>query len=233
VLPEIARLAVARSHGSLIRASAAEFAGQLIAKIIGAGAAGPPGGAGGAGGAGPAVIAPAVINALIGAAADPEPMVRIAAVRSLAGVNDPRVVAALAAHLSDDVRLVRVGAAEGLMAHGIVEIPGARGEALARAQNEWEESLRTFNDVAADHTTLGWLDAARGRIDSAVRELRVAIALDPADARPHIYLGVVAARQGRYDEALRHFNAAKALAPDNPNVKRLIEEASRRATKGH
>ncbi|HEX7140138.1 MAG TPA: multiheme c-type cytochrome, partial [Vicinamibacterales bacterium] len=32
VLPEIVKLAVDRSHGSLIRASAAEFAGQLIAK---------------------------------------------------------------------------------------------------------------------------------------------------------------------------------------------------------
>ena len=36
VLPEIARLAADRSHGSLIRASAAEFSGRLIAKARGA-----------------------------------------------------------------------------------------------------------------------------------------------------------------------------------------------------
>src|SRR5438445_4412840 len=84
-LADVERLAVDRSHGAPIRASAAEFVGQLLSVR-------PP--------ALPAVPAfpasPALVNALIGAAADPEPIVRIAAVRALAHVDDPRVPPVLA-----------------------------------------------------------------------------------------------------------------------------------------
>src|SRR5207249_2163618 len=147
-LPDVARLAIDRSHGAPIRASAAEFVGQLLPR----------------GPASPALPAlPAIVNALIGAAADPEPIVRIAAVRALAHVDDPRVAPVLAAHLADAARLVRTGAAEGLLNRGVASLEGTQGQALARAQDEWAESLRTFNDVASDHATLGWLEAARGR----------------------------------------------------------------------
>jgi tetratricopeptide (TPR) repeat protein len=180
---------------------------------------------------GPPEIPPAVVNALIGAAADPEPMVRIAAVRALGTAADSRALAAVSAHLTDDSRLVRVSAAEALMAAGVSHLDGGRGAALANAQEEWAQSLRTFNDVAGDQTTLGWLDSARGRTADARRELNIAIGLDPAAARPHVYLGVIAAREGRFDEALQHFTAAKARDPKYPNLSRLIDEASKRAPK--
>jgi tetratricopeptide (TPR) repeat protein len=218
VLPDVARTAVDRSHGPLIRASAAEFAEQLIARSDGSGASAER-------------VAPAVINALIGAAADPEPVVRIKALRALGLISDARVPAALSAHLNDDVRLVRVAVAEALMARGITHLDGANGAALARAQEEWAESLRTFNDIAADQTTLGWLDAARGRADQAVKELQGAVALDPTDARPHVYLGVIAARDGRFDEALQEFRVAKRLSPSYHNLDRLIDEAAKRGSK--
>ena len=234
VLPEVARLAVDRSHGTLIRASAAEFAGQLISKSrVGADQR-----------VGPRAdtqvrpYSAEVVNALIGAAADREPAVRITAVRALSFIpiaptgGDSRVASVIAAHLTDSSRLVRVSAAESLMTFGITHLDGARGQALARAQDEWAESLRTFNDVAADHTALGWLEAARGRSEEAAKELRVAIALDPRDARPHVYLGVLAARAGRYDEALQHFKAAKTIDPAYQNLDRLIEESSKRTSKG-
>jgi hypothetical protein len=214
VLPDVVRLTIDRSHGALIRASAAEFAGQLIAKSPRA-----------------EPLSSAMTNALIGAAADPEAMVRAAAVGALSQLSasgEPRVPSVLAAHLADRSRVVRVSAAEGLLGLGIATLDGAAGVALAHAQDEWAESLRTFNDDAADHTTLGWLEDARGRTGTAVRELNTAIRLDPSSARPHIYLGVVAARAGRYDEALQQFKRAKALAPTYPNVDRLIEEAQKR-----
>ena len=94
------------------------------------------------------------------------------------------------------------------------------------------ESLRTFNDVASDHTTLGWLEAARGGGEEAAKELRIAIDLDPRDARPHVYLGILAARAGRYDEALQHFKTAKTIAPGYQNLDRLIEESTKRSSKG-
>jgi tetratricopeptide (TPR) repeat protein len=180
--------------------------------------------------------APDAVNALIGAAADREPSVRITAVRALSQIapdKDARVVPVIAAHLTDSSRLVRVGAAEALTTLGITRLEGPRGEALGRAQDEWAESLRTFNDVAADHTALGWLEASRGRPEQGIKELQIAIALDPADARPHVYLGIVAARAGDYTQALQHFRTAKKLSPTYQNLDRLIEEAARRSSKGH
>jgi len=155
-------------------------------------------------------------------------MVRITAVRALGFVDDQRTTAVLAAHLTDAARLVRVSAAEALFDRGISRLDGAVGAALATAQDEWSESLRTFNDVAADHTTLGRLYAALGRQEDAARELNTAVRLDPSDARPHVQLGVLSARAGRYDDALRHFTIAKSLAPGYPNIEQLIEEVQKR-----
>src|SRR5206468_9569816 len=171
-------------------------------------------------------VTPTVTNALIGAAADPDPMVRITALRSLGLIVDPRIPSVLAAHLKDEVRLVRVSAAEALTAHGVTQLPGSAGDVLTRALDEWAESLRAFNDVAADHTTLGWLEAMRGRRREAENALRTAIALDPSDARPHVYLGVLAARDGRFDQAVQYFKAAKAISPRYQNLDRLLAEAS-------
>jgi hypothetical protein len=233
VLGDVVRLAVDRSRGALIRASAAEFAGQLLAR-----------GATGSRGAEPATtpadgpgldpvepVAPvnaAVANALIGAAADPEPVVRTMAVRALALTRDPRVGPVLAAHLTDEARLVRVSAVEGLTGLGITRLDGPAGDALARAQDDWATSLATFNDIAGDHTTLGWLLAARGRAEDAEKELSTAIALDAGDPRPHVYLGILAARAGSYDEALRQFKIAKTIAPSYKNLDLLILEAQKR-----
>jgi predicted CXXCH cytochrome family protein len=225
VLSDIAKLAVDRSHGSLIRASAAEFAGQLIAKAGGAGA-------GRAGGAPPQVEkswpSPDVVNALIGAAADPEAIVRIAAVRTLGQLREPRLVPVLAARLADSARVVRVSAAESLFNMGVVQLDGIPGTVLAHVQDEWADSLRTFNDDAADHVALGWLEASRGRTVEGERELRTATRLDSGNAQAHVFLGVLAARAGRFDEALQRFRTAKAAFPAYPNIDRLIDEAQKR-----
>jgi tetratricopeptide (TPR) repeat protein len=172
------------------------------------------------------------MNALIGAAADPEAIVRITAVRALGLIRDPRIPAVLAAHLTDEARLVRVSAAQALTAQGVTQLNGAAGEALVRAFDEWAESLRTFNDVAADQTTLGWLESIRGRREQAEKALKTAIRLDPKEAAAHVYLGVLAAQDGRFDQAIQHFKDAKAIAPGYQNLDRLLEEASRRASKG-
>ena len=101
---------------------------------------------------------------------------------------------------------------------------------MARAQDEWADSLRTFTDVAGDHATLGRLEAVRGRTEQATAELRTAIDLDPRDARPHVYLGILAAEAGRYEEAIKHFKNAKTLALDYQNLDRPIEAAQKRLT---
>jgi len=236
-LPAVARLAVDRSHGALIRASAAELAGRLIASASAAAAGDPervpPNGRATPDGPAPPGVGSTIVNSLIGAASDPEPMVRVTAVRALPMVLETPALAVLAARLTDEARLVRVSAAEALLSRGISQLEGPAGRALARAQDEWEESLRTFPDQAGDHTSLGRLLTARGRADEAAKALNEAVVLDPKDPRPHVYLGVLAARTGHYDEALREFKTARTLASvsqqfDRLTLDRLIEAAEKR-----
>lgn len=221
VLPEVTKLIVDRSRGALIRASAAEFAGRLIGSIRGSQGAQDSQGSGSS-------IDVAIVNALIGGASDSEPMVRITAVRSLGLLDDLRIVPVLFAKLVDPARVVRVRAAEALLNMSVTTAEGAPGQALAAAQDEWLASLRSFDDVSYNHLTLSRLFVARGNTEEAVRELNVAIRLDPSDARPHVSLGVLAARAGRFAAAVQQFKTAKALAPSYPNIDRLIEEAAKR-----
>ena len=196
-----------------MRASAAEFAGQLMSH---SGAA--------------ATESPAVVNALIGAASDPEPLVRVMAVRALAVVKDPRAIPVIGAHLTDDARLVRVAAAAALMSRNVIKLDGAASAVLARAQGEWADSLRTFNDDSPDQATLGWLESSLGDTAQAITDLRSAVTIDPRNPTPYVYLGVLAARAGRFDEALQQFKKAKTIAPSYQNLDRLIAEAQKRAT---
>lgn len=242
VLANLARVAVDRSLGFVLRASAADYIGRLAAadRYVPAGAgqsqtafvaglsrAGSPVGL--SSGSAPPRLAPGIINAVIGAAADPEPAVRAAAVRALGLVGDPaRVAAPVTARLVDPARVVRARAAEVLLGLGIVELPGAAGEALRRAQAEYRLSLESFPDVAANHAALGKLEGELGRPADARRALDTAIRLDSSFAYPWVLKGVFAAREARYDEAVDSFRRARAIEPAYPNIDAMIAEAEKR-----
>jgi predicted Zn-dependent protease len=170
-----------------------------------------------------------VLNALRGAAADPEATVRAMAVRALGASGDPTVAPSLTARLVDTSRIVRVAAAEALLRLEVVALPGAAGVALARAQDEYAASLRVFGDNAGDHVALGWLEMQRNRGNEARAAFEHALALDPGLLQPRVFLGVLAAREGRYADAIREWEAVKARSPSWPNINRLIEEARKRA----
>lgn len=244
-LPELARLAVDRSQGLLVRAGAAEYIARLISESQSegaprsgsmqtqtsfAGGAGGAGRAGGAGGARPAAsVTPAIVNALIGAADDPEPVVRAEALKALGTTGDrERALAPVAARLVDASRVVRARAAEVLVAFGIVQLPGPAGEALRKAQEEYILSLDTFPDVASNHAAKGWLEAERGNTVSALDALTKATSVEPNYAFPWVVKGVLAARQGRFAEAAEMWKKARSIEPSYPNIDQLISEAEKR-----
>jgi predicted CXXCH cytochrome family protein len=161
-IPGLTRIAFARgslAQGAALRASAAAFIGRLSAQVS---------------------DTTASVNALIGAAADPEPMVRVAAVRALGALGNAKAMSALAARLVDSSRVVRVSAAEALLHIGVARLEGAAGLALERAQDEYAQSLAAFPDAASRHLLLGWLRASQGRAVEASAEWRVARELDPS-----------------------------------------------------
>jgi predicted CXXCH cytochrome family protein len=251
VVPRLASLAVDRSHSAFIRASAADYlSGFLIQSTDGALAASAapvqsqtsfagPGASSALSAPGPpgavplsqraVEITPAIVNALIGAASDPEAIVRAAAVRGLGAVNDQqRVLSPITARLVDMARVVRARAAEALLAAGISHLPGAAGAALARAQDEYAASLRSFPDVAANHAAVAWLEAQRGRLPEAVAAADDALRVEPRFARPWVIKGVILAREGKYAQAVDAWKKARTLEPGYPNIEKLIAEAEKR-----
>ena len=242
-LPALASLAVDRSRGMLVRASAAEFIGVVLtAGAQGELSRGGPSqtstdGSPSASRAVPDAAAGEVspelrtrlTNALVGAANDPEPTVRAVALRSLGVVSNPRAIPAITARLRDEVRAVRVAAAEALLSMDVTVLPDTAGELLTRAQDEYAASLAAFPDTVSNYVRLGWLEAQRGRHAQAAEALDAAIRFDPSLARAHLYRGIVAARTGDHAGAIRYWEKAKALDPSLATIDRMIEEAKRRA----
>jgi HEAT repeat protein len=169
-----------------------------------------------------------VINTLIGAASDPEAIVRAQAVRALAAAGDDKAIPPLSARLVDLVRAVRIAAAESLLFLGVTQLPGRAGAALAEAQDEYAASLATFGDMPGDHVALAWLQTQRGRNADAQRAIQAALSLSPDDLQPRVIRGVIAAREGRYADALRDWQFVRDKAPAWPNIDRLIAEARKR-----
>jgi predicted CXXCH cytochrome family protein len=247
-LPALARLAVDRSQGLLVRASAAEYIARLIAEDRGGaparraspqtqtsfatgsgmGAYGFRGSAGVAARS-PAVVTPAITNAMIGAANDPEPIVRAAALRALGTIGDrDRVLAPVLARLVDRARVVRAKAAEVLVTFGIVELPGEAGGALRKAQEEYLLSLDAFPDVASNHAAKGWLEAERGNVMVARDALNKAIAVEANYAFPWVVRGVLLAREGKFEEAVEMWKKARSIEPSYANIDQLIAEGEKR-----
>jgi predicted CXXCH cytochrome family protein len=245
-LPALAKLAVDRSQGLLIRASAAEYIARLISesKGIAVKSSSQQAQTGFYGGAnlrandrpsprpierGSPVVTPAITNAMIGAANDPEPIVRAAALRALAATGDrERVIAPVLARLVDRSRVVRAKAAEVLVTFGIVEFPGQAGAALRRAQEDYLLSLDAFPDVASNHAAKGWLEAQRGNVLIARDALNKAIAVEANYAFPWVVKGVLLAREGKFDEAVEMWKKARSIEPSYPNIDQLIAEGEKR-----
>ena len=242
VLPALARLAVDRSNGFLIRASAVEFMAQLASGTAGTASADAQSQTSFGYGAKtapierapkPVPLTAAQINALIGAASDPEPTVRAHAVNAMLVSGDrQRVLTPIIARLVDPARIVRARAAEALLALGFAGLPGTAGQALTRAQDDFAQALRDFPEAALNHTSLGWLEAERRHPLQAHVALDAAIHLDPQAARPLVIKGVLAARDGKFAEAVELWRKAKALEPAYPRIDELIAEAEKRKGPG-
>jgi tetratricopeptide (TPR) repeat protein len=237
VLPDLGRLAIDRTQGALLRASAADYVGRMLlggSPDAGSKVQSQTSLATGAAASrritvAPEAVTPALVNMLIGAAADPEPTVRAAAVRALAATGQTvRVVPPLTARLVDQVRVVRTRAAEALLNLGIVQLPGVAGEALLNAQDEYAASLEAFPNSAANHASRGWLESERGRVGAAEQALEQAIQVDPGFARPYVVKGVLAARAGRYQEAVGLWKKARSLDPGYPRIDILIAEGEKK-----
>jgi len=238
VVPALVSLAVDRTQGAVIRASAVDYIGRLAGVTLVETAAAesqtatarPQRRAAATAATADTVVTPRVFGALLGVAADPEPLVRAQAVRTLGalGRRDERAIAVLMARVVDETRVVRAYAAEALLALDVVTAPGPAGDALSRAQADLDARLRAFPESASGMASLAWLHALKGDDAEATRAVDAALALDATQARPHVIRGVLAARAGKLADAIAAWKKARSLDAATPNIDTMIDEATKR-----
>lgn len=131
-----------------------------------------------------------------------------------------------------------VGALHSLRVDGRLPLLGLNYTRFLRAleaRREHAELEREWRVVAAidpasrsiAHQSLGALYAEQGRIDAALREFELALALRPDDAAAHTNLAILLAQQQRTAEALAQLDAALELRPRFEAALALREELLR------
>jgi predicted CXXCH cytochrome family protein len=158
------------------------------------------------------IPAPMTLQALTGAADDPEPLVRTAAARALSylvPVGHPEIERRLRDLLRDPVRAVRVEAGRGLRSHYDPDHPSVA---------DFRALLALHMDQPATRAEYGaWL-LDRDRAEEALVEQRLAVAWDPNAAAFRRAVAVTQATLGRTGEAIATLEAAVELSPDDPDV---------------
>jgi tetratricopeptide (TPR) repeat protein len=160
--------------------------------------------------------APSALALLRGTLADPDPLVRRAAVRLFSRL-DPRARTPLLAPLAaDPVRTVRMEAAAALAAVPLPSLPADDAAALARATDELVASHELNGDLPEAHLDLALLHAEKRRFDRAEAELARALAFDPGFAPAAVNLADLYRALGRDAEGGPVLRRALEHAPESP-----------------
>lgn len=154
-------------------------------------------------------------KALLGAARDPSPLVRGAAVQALGLMPSVESLQELIEATADDTRLVRVRAAAGLAAFPKLVAPPAYQAQLQKATDEYLTSLTTRPDQWTSHYNLGNYYLGQGDAKAAVASYRTALQLDPQAILPLVNAAIAHARMGDNDQAEQALQQALKQAPDN------------------
>lgn len=160
--------------------------------------------------------APGVVEALARGAADPDPLVRFAAVSALAGARGhPASDRAVAAAFTDPVRAVRVAAARSMPLP-----PGDRRLA------DWYAYLDQNLDQPLTRLERGSWAVGQGRIEG-LADLERAVQWDPGSAAPRMAYAVALAAAGRDADALAQLVEATRIAPEDASAwhSRALAEA--------
>ena len=155
------------------------------------------------------------------AAADPDPLLRLAAAGALENL-DPGHAATLGGPLlRDERRAVRIEAARALAPQLGREALALRGD-LESALAEYRESQRIHADRPSARTNLGLLAARQGDWASAEREYTAALRLEPRFVPAAVNLADVFRTQGREAEAERVLRTALDTSPASADLRHAL-----------
>jgi tetratricopeptide (TPR) repeat protein len=146
---------------------------------------------------------PASTRALLQATSESHPLLRTAAMLSLADRGrSPEVRQAMETALTDARRTVRMAAAVGLLNAGLAApLPEGSTDALQRAMREHANRARFLNEDPEAQLELGKMYFLAGRWKRAESSVRDALKLDSKIAGGQYFLGLATLGQGRVAEA--------------------------------
>lgn len=157
---------------------------------------------------------------------NPDPLVRVAAVRALGGESLEQLQTDLAGRLTDPILAVRIAAA-GRLAHMPREtLPPASRDAFRQAFLEFRAAQQLGLDHAGAHLVLAALERHEGDAQGAIEHLRSAIRLEPYLAGSRAELATLLDQTGGDADEIRVLREEEVallerdtrLAPDNPLI---------------
>lgn len=149
--------------------------------------------------------------------ADPDPLVRRTAIEGLAGLPPERRLAMLAPLLDDNVRTVRMEAASAL-AGAMGGASPAQQASFDKAAAEFIAAQRYNADTVEARTSLGGFYADLGRFEEAEKQLKAAIAMDPAFTAAYANLVDLYRVQNRDAESEKLLSEALQRSPDSSEL---------------
>lgn len=149
---------------------------------------------------------------------DQSPLVRRAAARSLPGIDPQTAVSMTAPLLSDQVRTVRIEAAESLAGTPDNAFPAGIAATFARALDEYVAAQELNADRPEAHLNLGLLFAKEQQPDKAEKQLETALSLDPSFAPAAVNLADLYRALGRETDAERVLRDSIARNPGEASL---------------
>jgi Tfp pilus assembly protein PilF len=151
---------------------------------------------------------------LLGKLDDPDPLIRIGALRSLRN-QDPELQMRAGSHLlRDSVRGVRIEAALTYVEYrDLLPIEDAR--AFQLAANDYRAAMKATLDRPLSAINLAEFESRNGEIEAAGKYYAHAISIGPRFAAARHAYGLFLVRSGQSDSALSNLEAAAILEPEN------------------
>jgi tetratricopeptide (TPR) repeat protein len=151
----------------------------------------------------PAYLNPDSLQTVEACLADPDPLVRRAAVGVLESLEPQTRLRLASPLLEDPVRTVRMQAARVLAALPPSQVAGLRRSILDRALAEYEKAQWFNADRAEGRLNQAWLQIQRGELEQAEKEYLAALEMAPWFAATYVNLADLYRAQNREDEGER------------------------------
>ena len=166
----------------------------------------------------PGFLGPQTLGLLNNGVRDPDPLVRLASLTALEGV-DPRVRLGMASPLlQDPIRTVRLEASRVLASVPADLFTPEQRTALQAGLEEYGEAQRFNADRAESHLNLGWLHIQRGEMEKAEQEYRTAIRMRSSFTAAYINLADLYRQLGKDQEGEKVLRDAQQATPDDPDA---------------